>query len=134
MSAHTRLRRLKRNHAQDFGPWANGFKVPINDNWGRTVGAERIDGGILQEPAPYRLSFYAEASKQGDTLVPSTETLPGWSGANQIPLKVSGNKVRVNFKREALPIRVSAATALIRPACWPDFFLDGIASCKSSSH
>jgi len=93
----------------DFGPWSDAFKDPINGNWGRTVGAERIDGGILQEPAPYRLGFYAEASKQGDTLVPSTETLPGWSGANQIPLKVSGNKVRVNFKPIGQNMRLQLA-------------------------
>jgi len=93
----------------DFGPWSDAFKAPINERWGQTVGAERIDGGILQEPAPYRLSFYAEASKQGDTLVPSTETLPGWSGANQIPLKVSGNKVRVNFKPIGRNMRLQLA-------------------------
>jgi hypothetical protein len=93
----------------DFGPWSNAFKAPINERWGQTVGAERINGGILQEPAPYRLSFYAEASNQGDTLVPSTETLPGWSGANQIPLKVSGNKVRVNFKPIGQNMRLQLA-------------------------
>lgn len=93
----------------DFGPWNNAFKVPINDNWGRTIGAEEIPGGILQEPTPHRLTFYAATSQQGDTLVPSTDTLPGWSGANQIPLKVTGNKVRVNFQPIGRNMRVQLA-------------------------
>lgn len=93
----------------DFGPWNNAFKVPINNNWGRTIGAEEIPGGILKEPTAHRLTFYAATTQQGDTLTPSTDTLPGWSGANQIPLKVSGNKVRVNFQPIGRNMRVQLA-------------------------
>ncbi len=93
----------------DFGPWSNAFKVPINNNWGRTINAERIDGGILQDPGAHRLTFYAATTQQGTTLVPSTDTLPGWSGANQIPLKVTGNKVRVNFQPIGQNMRVQLA-------------------------
>ncbi len=93
----------------DFGPWSNGFKGPINDNWGRTINAERIPGGILQDPGAHRLTFYAASTLQGTTLVPSTDTLPGWSGANQIPLKVTGNKVRVNFQPIGQNMRVQLA-------------------------
>ncbi|WP_323814423.1 cellulose-binding domain-containing protein [Cellvibrio sp. NN19] len=93
----------------DFGPWTNGFKGPINSNWGRTINAERIAGGILQDPGAHRLTFYAATTQQGTTLVPSTDTLPGWSGANQIPLKVSGNKVRVNFQPIGQNMRVQLA-------------------------
>lgn len=93
----------------DFGPWSNAFKSPINNNWGRTIGAEEIPGGILQEPTAHRLTFYAATTQQGTTLVPSTDTLPGWSGANQIPLKVTGNKVRVNFQPIGQNMRVQLA-------------------------
>ncbi|QEY15632.1 sugar-binding protein [Cellvibrio sp. KY-GH-1] len=93
----------------DFGPWSNAFKSPINNNWGRTIGAEEIPGGILQEPTPHRLTFYAATTQQGTTLIPSTDTLPGWSGANQIPLKVTGNKVRVNFQPIGQNMRVQLA-------------------------
>lgn len=93
----------------DFGPWTNGFKGPINSNWGRTINAERIAGGILQDPGAHRLTFYAATTQQGTTLVPSTDTLPGWSGANQIPLKVTGNKVRVNFQPIGQNMRVQLA-------------------------
>ncbi|GAA5165685.1 hypothetical protein GCM10025770_21620 [Viridibacterium curvum] len=81
----------------DFGPWTNAFKVPINDNWGRTIVSEKTDGGLLKDTS-YKLTFYSATTQSGTTLIPATETLPGWTGANQIPLKVSGNKVRVNFQ------------------------------------
>lgn len=93
----------------DFGPWSNGFKGPINSNWGRTINAEPVAGGILQDPGAHRLTFYSATTQEGTTLIPSTTTLPGWSGANQIPLKVTGNKVRVNFQPIGQNMRVQLA-------------------------
>jgi hypothetical protein len=93
----------------DFGPWTDAFKVPINNNWARTIGAEEITGGILQEPEPHQLTFYAATSQSGDMLVPSANTLPGWSGANQIPLQTNGNRVRVNFEPFAQNMRLQLA-------------------------
>jgi hypothetical protein len=81
----------------DFGDWSDGFKVPINDNWGRTITSEAAAGGVFKATS-HRLSFYASTTQSGTTLIPATDTLPGWTGANQIPLTVSGNKVRVNFQ------------------------------------
>lgn len=82
----------------DFGPWSEAFKAPINNNWWRTIGAEEIPGGILQEPSPHQLTFYVKTSQVNNMLVPDTDTLPGWSGANQIPLTIEGNYVRINFE------------------------------------
>lgn len=93
----------------DFGPWSDAFKSPINDNWGRTIGAEEIPGGILQEPEPHRLTFYADSTVAGDTVTPALDTLPGWSGANQIPFKVEGNRVRINFAPQAENMRLQLA-------------------------
>ncbi|WP_018609191.1 hypothetical protein [Uliginosibacterium gangwonense] len=81
----------------DFGPWSTAFKTPINDNWGRTISSERVDGGI-QKATTHRLTFYAATTLSGTTLIPNSTTLPGWTGANQIPLQVTGKKVRVNFQ------------------------------------
>ncbi|MDO6386802.1 MULTISPECIES: hypothetical protein [unclassified Uliginosibacterium] len=81
----------------DFGVWTDGFKVPINDNWARTIVSEGSAGGYFKQTS-HKLSFYAATTQSSTTLIPATDTLPGWSGANQIPLKVSGNKVRVNFQ------------------------------------
>ncbi|WP_062064574.1 cellulose-binding domain-containing protein [Cellvibrio sp. OA-2007] len=93
----------------DFGPWSNAFKVPINNNWGRTINAEPVAGGILQDPGAHRLTFYSATTQEGTTLIPNSTTLPGWSGANQIPLKVTGNKVRVNFQLIGQNMRVQLA-------------------------
>lgn len=82
----------------DFGDWSDAFKVQINNFWGITVTAEATGGGVMMEPAPHRLTPYAATTQVDSTLVPEPETLPGWSGANQIPLKVNGNTVRVNFE------------------------------------
>ncbi len=82
----------------DFGPWRNAFLGPVNSRWGQTVGAEEgPPGGILQEPTPHQLRPYVATTIEGNTLTPATNTLPGWSGANQIPLTVSGDEVRVSF-------------------------------------
>lgn len=98
-----------RQAMMDFGPWSNALKVPVNNNWGRTIGAEPIPNGIWQQPPAHRLSFYAATQRQGNTLTPATDTLPGWSGANQIPLQTSGNKVRVNFQPIAHNMRLQLA-------------------------
>jgi hypothetical protein len=90
----------------DFGPWSDAFKIPINNNWGRTIGAEEISGGILQEPESHRLTFYAATTLTDNTLVPATDTLPGWSGANQIPLQTTGDTVRVDFEPLAQNMRL----------------------------
>lgn len=82
----------------DFGPWSDAFKRTISGRWGSTIGAEEIAGGILQEPEPHRLTFYAATSQSGDVLTPARDTLPGWSGANQIPLEVNGDIVRIGFE------------------------------------
>lgn len=81
----------------DFGAWTNGFQVPINDNWGRTITSESSAGGYYRQTS-HKLSFYAATTQSGTSLIPAADTLPGWTGANQIPLKVSGSKVRVNFQ------------------------------------
>ena len=93
----------------DFGPWNDAFKREIDANWGRTIGAEEIAGGILQEPTPHRLTFYADSSTSGDLVTPSQDTLPGWSGANQIPFTVSGNRVRIGFTPLADNMRLQLA-------------------------
>jgi hypothetical protein len=90
----------------DFGPWSDAFRRPIDNNWGRVIGAEDIAGGILMEPEPYVASFYAETTNDNGTLIPNTETLPGWSGANQIPLVVDGSQVRLRFEPIAQNMRM----------------------------
>jgi hypothetical protein len=42
-------------------------------------------------------------------ITPSLGTLPGWSGDNQIPLKVDGDRVRVNFAPQGNNMRMQLA-------------------------
>jgi len=42
--------------------------------------------------------MYTKTTDSSGVLVPEARTLPGWSGANYIPLKVTGNVVKVAFK------------------------------------
>jgi hypothetical protein len=71
----------------DFGPWSYAFRQLLNNNW-----RVKID----QEWSPYWIDCaewtavcYVQTAQNGSTLIPETRTLPGWSGANQIPLTVS---------------------------------------------
>lgn len=81
----------------DFGKWSNAYKALLNNNWGATID---------QEWSPYWIDCpawtarcYVVTTNSGGTLTPEWRTLPGWSGANQIPLTTStstGN-VTVDF-------------------------------------
>jgi hypothetical protein len=60
--------------------------------------------GIQEEWSPYWMDVpvwnatcYVATTNVGGTLYPETRTLPGWSGANQIPLTVSGSTASVTF-------------------------------------
>ena len=52
------------------------------------------------------MTFYAATTLDGNTLVPEPDTLPGWSGANQIPLQTSGDRVIVDFEPLAQNMRL----------------------------
>jgi hypothetical protein len=80
----------------DFGPWTDALKVPITSTWGLTITSEPAAGGV-QRATSHKLTPYVATPQSGTTLTPAPATLPGWTGANQVPLKVSGNKVRVKF-------------------------------------
>jgi hypothetical protein len=83
----------------DFKEWTDAFKGVVNSNWGINITAENnTPGGIWMQPPPYKASAYAQSTTSGTTVTPEPLTLPGWSGANQIPLTVSGDTVKVNFK------------------------------------
>lgn len=81
----------------DFGKWSNAYKTLLNNNWGLTID---------QEWSPYWIDCpawtarcYVVTTNNAGTLTPEWRTLPGWSGANQIPLTTSNatGNVTVNF-------------------------------------
>jgi len=80
----------------DFGKWSAAYQKALDDNW---------NGNIRPEITPYwvnsdvwRVSCYVATTNNNGELTPAGRTLPGWSGANFIPLTVSGTgTVNVNF-------------------------------------
>ncbi|MGC3956583.1 MAG: hypothetical protein QM813_00990 [Verrucomicrobiota bacterium] len=81
----------------DFGKWSNAYKALVNNNWGLNID---------QEWSPYWIDCpawtarcYVVTTNSGGILTPERRTLPGWSGANQIPLTVTSStgNVTVNF-------------------------------------
>ncbi len=90
----------------DFGPWSEAiYRDGIRGYWGQTVNAEC--GSTQVED--YQLGAYAPTTTSGSTITPDEYTLPGWSGANQIPLNVSGDQVRLNFTPEGANMRIQLA-------------------------
>jgi hypothetical protein len=74
----------------DFGSWSYAFMQLLNNNWRANIHAEYDP--IWIHCAPWTATCYVQTgiSRQG-LLVAEKRTLPGWSGANQIPLKVAAD-------------------------------------------
>ncbi len=71
----------------DFGIWSNAYKKLLNDNWLIDIGPEWEPSWM--EPPPWKATPYAATTQEGTKLTPDPITLPGWSGANQIPLEIT---------------------------------------------
>lgn len=91
----------------DFGPWRNSIiNQGINYTWGQNLNRECGSGA---NPPDYLSTAYAPTTTVGNTILPDDYTLPGWTGANQIPLNVSGDEVRLNFLPESENMRLQLA-------------------------
>ncbi|SFF00872.1 Por secretion system C-terminal sorting domain-containing protein [Chitinophaga sp. CF118] len=80
----------------DFGPWNKAILGLLNGHFGQSIGAEWQPSWL--KPAAWIATPYVKTTNNAGLLTPDTTTLPGWSGANQIPLQVTGNMVTVNFE------------------------------------
>ena len=81
----------------DFGKWSPAYKKLLQSAWGLAMKAEYPPVWI--DCQVWTATCYVATSKSGSALAPEARTLPGWSGANQIPLAVSGNgMISVTFK------------------------------------
>ncbi len=74
----------------DFGKWAPAYKQLLDFKWGITVKPEYPPVWIDCQAWTATCYVAAAYDKKTRTLTPEERTLPGWSGANQIPLKVTG--------------------------------------------
>lgn len=82
----------------DMGEWSGAIKKLLDANFNTTIGAEWKPSWInctAWKATPYVKTWMLDTENK--ILTPEPRTTPGWSGANQIPLKVSGSKVTVNF-------------------------------------
>ena len=83
----------------DFGNWTPAYKKLLEDKWGLVIEAENPPVWIKCKPWTATCYVATSRDKGARTLRPERRTLPGWSGANQIPLTVSGTgTVSVSFK------------------------------------
>jgi hypothetical protein len=89
MEYHARLTLL------DVKEWSTAAKQLLDDNFGSSLGPEWSPYNI--NCAPWIVTPYAKTTDSSGTLVPENRTTPGWSGANEIPLKVTGATVSVTF-------------------------------------
>lgn len=80
----------------DFGQWKNAVLSLLNAHFGQSIGAEWQPSWM--NPPAWIATPYVATTNNGGVLTPEARTLPGWSGANQIPLTVTGNMVTVNFQ------------------------------------
>jgi hypothetical protein len=85
----------------DMKQWSNAFKALLNSYFGTSIIPEGNADNMANwiNCAPWIATPYAKTTNDGSGLLtPDQLTTPGWSGANQIPLKVSGTMVTVNFQ------------------------------------
>jgi hypothetical protein len=107
----TQIRRLilefrSRAATCDFGKWSGAYRKLLQDAWGQSVGSEGVQDGmpdLVQNLPVWKAYPYAQTTSDGaaqPTLTPDPLTLPGWSGANEVPLTVASGaaSVMVNFK------------------------------------
>ena len=88
----------------DVGQWSNACRKLIDDNW--LVSIEADWSPYWKKVDPWRATPYANMYKCDEVdstgwWRPEWRTTPGWSGANQIPLHVSGkigDVISVHFK------------------------------------
>jgi len=80
----------------DMGEWTGAIKKLLDDQFGMIIEAEWEPSWL--NPEPWKATPYVKTTNDGNGLLtPEARTTPGWSGANQIPLVVTGETVTVNF-------------------------------------
>lgn len=80
----------------DMKKWTNACKVVLDARFGTNIGPEWEPYWINCDV--WKATPYVKTTNDNGTLTPEELTTPGWSGANQIPLTVSGNMVKVDFQ------------------------------------
>jgi len=81
----------------DMGPWTQAVMNLLDARMGTAIRAEWEPSWMA--PETWYATPYAKTTSNNGVLTPEYRTTPGWTGANQIPLHVTGgDMVRINFK------------------------------------
>lgn len=79
----------------DFGRKSYAYKQLVSGVW--NLGIQEEWSPYLKDVPVWNATCYVATTNAAGTLYPEARTLPGWSGANQIPLTVSGSTASVTF-------------------------------------
>ncbi|WMI65221.1 T9SS type A sorting domain-containing protein [Aestuariibaculum sp. YM273] len=83
----------------DFKRFTKPLKNMYNDWFQTRIYAEHTDTSVPEPVDDWYATPYAEMTLDNEGyLIPNPLTLPGWSGANFIPIHVTGNSATVTFE------------------------------------
>lgn len=80
----------------DMKKWSNEMKNLLNQNFGTSIACEWEP--CAATPASWKMTPYVVTTESNGVLTPENRTTPGWSGANVIPLTVSGSTVKLELQ------------------------------------
>ncbi|MBN1416996.1 MAG: T9SS type A sorting domain-containing protein [Bacteroidales bacterium] len=81
----------------DMGKWTGAIKKLLDTYFWRAIRSEWKPTWL--NPEVWYATPYVKTTNDGNGLLtPEYRITPGWSGANQIPLHVNGDKVIINFQ------------------------------------
>lgn len=80
----------------DFGKFEQPILNLYRNNMGRELGPEQP--ALINVEKWTATPYATTTTDENDYLIPEEKTLPGWSGANFIPIHVEGNQATVFFQ------------------------------------
>lgn len=81
----------------DMMGWSQEMRSLLDANFGSTIACENSPCTYTVED--WYATPYAVTTESNGVLTPENRTTPGWSGANVVPLKISGSKVSVTLQQ-----------------------------------
>lgn len=81
----------------DMGEWTDAVMALLDSYFGIAIKSEWKPTWLTPE-IWYATPYVKTTADSTGLLTPEYRTTPGWSGANQIPLHVTGEKVTINFQ------------------------------------
>jgi hypothetical protein len=81
----------------DMGEWTGAVRALLNQYFWTTIKAESKPSWLTPE-VWYATPYVKTTADDNGLLTPEYRTTPGWSGANQIPFHVTGERVIINFQ------------------------------------